>query len=747
MTTRFPLHALLAALAATALAIVLFSSTGHDDSHITFWSAWSLAELGEIVNHSGQRVEQSSSLLHTLVLAALYRVTGAPLAWIAYVASIMCAVLSIVRLPALARACGWELWKGATLVIATSPGFAYWQLGMLEGSLFTLASIEFLIRIARANDRERAFGALDWIGLLVWTGALAAVRPEAGIVALCVTGAMLVLAFVGKRDRSTTLRAFGAVALAGAWLALLIAFRQSYFGESFPQPVAAKLGGGGSLDFEKFGIGLGYLVERFSTLGGGLLLVGLIGGVVCGAHDLRTGTRRALPPLLFALAYACFIIAVGGDWMFGWRFVSHVEVLFVFLLFYALQSSGLGAILIGHTRRVALGALALVHVAAMVGMAGGVSTGMPIWTAWQGDPAVIAFSDGTSTWPERANQVHERDVVFVDDLKATIRRLLTVQDRVTLLSKQGGYVMFEVAREFYGSIEFYDRLGLVSTHFADIAREYDIPSGQMGYAWKVDDILRLGETRDDAILHPDVIFDVEQSASKALRAGGYTIVFQQFGATTNEYLTPKTVQYERTAKAGVARLSRDDDEGDDEGDDVRDELTREAPDGNRFWSSETSMIQMVAVRNDLAEKAGLVGVAQSNAVLDVPQVATRHSVVWPEARKPFLRYLFGERPDSIPPPPTSLPLAVRYRGSAVATTDGAQRVLLDPQGTANARIAIAVVAVGQRVLTPDADWVREDAAVRLLGRAAVQEGDTLQLFGLTVGEDTVHVSSRTRPVR
>ena len=37
------------------LGLVLYGSTGHDDSHLTYWSAHALARFGEIVNYNGER--------------------------------------------------------------------------------------------------------------------------------------------------------------------------------------------------------------------------------------------------------------------------------------------------------------------------------------------------------------------------------------------------------------------------------------------------------------------------------------------------------------------------------------------------------------------------------------------------------------------------------------------------------------------------------------------------------------------
>lgn len=55
---------------------VLFSSSGRDDAHITYWAAYAISHFGKIVNYSGEFVEQSSSLLQVLFLATINRLTG-----------------------------------------------------------------------------------------------------------------------------------------------------------------------------------------------------------------------------------------------------------------------------------------------------------------------------------------------------------------------------------------------------------------------------------------------------------------------------------------------------------------------------------------------------------------------------------------------------------------------------------------------------------------------------------------------
>ena len=69
--------------------ILLLPSTGRDDTHITYWAAHSLANFGEIVNYSGDRVEQSSSLLLVVALAVLGWIIPLPLTELGWLFSVL----------------------------------------------------------------------------------------------------------------------------------------------------------------------------------------------------------------------------------------------------------------------------------------------------------------------------------------------------------------------------------------------------------------------------------------------------------------------------------------------------------------------------------------------------------------------------------------------------------------------------------------------------------------------------------
>ena len=77
LRARAPTAAAIAVL--LLLGFALFGSAGHDDSHITYWAALALQRFGQLVNYNGDRVEQSSSLAHVVLLALLGLTTRLPM--------------------------------------------------------------------------------------------------------------------------------------------------------------------------------------------------------------------------------------------------------------------------------------------------------------------------------------------------------------------------------------------------------------------------------------------------------------------------------------------------------------------------------------------------------------------------------------------------------------------------------------------------------------------------------------------
>jgi hypothetical protein len=721
---------LAAAVGGSALAVLLYSSSGQDDAHITLWSAWSLAEKGAILNHSGERVEQSSSLLHTLVLAAAYRTTGVHLAWLAWGLGIAAAVATVLRLARLARELGFELGPLGAAVCATMPAFAYWQLGLLESSLFSWCAVEFLLHLARIVRGARGRGA--WLALALWTAAFAAVRPEAPLLACAVPALLVGLAFA-RCPASNARRALaGALFLALAATAGLVLLRLALFGRAFPNPVAAKFDAGGDLA-AALGRGLDYLLDRLRSPSGALLPLALVGALLALARDARSGDLHRVGPALLVLLYLGFAVAVGGDWMFGWRFVAHVEPLFGLFLV------GLLARATSRPRRVLLGIALAANVAGMVLLGARVGTGRPLWSAWQIDPAVRAFAGEGSAWPERANQVHSRDLVAADDLGRVLDALLAVEERLTVLSQQAGLVLFYVARERPGRLEFVDRMGLASAHFERVRRELGLPTGPMGIQWSAEEWVELAREREEPAFHPDVVFDLDPDFARLLSARGYVVVYEQVGITSGTWASAEEA---RLAAAGEPqapwRALTDDELGRDTADDDANAATAvELP----FWRSQTRMFEFVAVREELARAAGLADVDLALELLGEGVHASRQTLVWNLAQLPHLRFFRGEAPE-LSAAQDPLRGVVAFSGTGTAEVDGRQA--WRPVGAVDGEL---LRVTGASVESPGAEpralaFGRElavqgqdtaEVELRLRPEALVRRGDRVRIRGWTLG--------------
>src|SRR6185312_6928148 len=88
--------AALPALLLILCGLVAMSSTGRDDTHITYWAAHALRETGRIVNYNGDPVEQSSTLLFTLLLAGVNLVTGIDFPLLGGLLGLLFGVLAVI---------------------------------------------------------------------------------------------------------------------------------------------------------------------------------------------------------------------------------------------------------------------------------------------------------------------------------------------------------------------------------------------------------------------------------------------------------------------------------------------------------------------------------------------------------------------------------------------------------------------------------------------------------------------------
>lgn len=423
------------------LAWALVGSTLVDDAHLTFGAARALAEQGQVLNHAGAAVEQSSSLLHVVVLAGLHRLTGLPLPVLAWGVGVVAAGALAVLAAGLAErhrpGTGWL----AGALVGSSAGVVVWAAGGLETTLAALALLGVVGTWVRWFA-ARTVGAAGWVGAATLAWCL--VRPEAPAVLLAMALGLAAVALVaGRREL-----------LVGLWLPVLAAVlaslavvgvRLAWFGAALPQPVATKAGG---LHVER---GLRYLLARLGD--DPLLVVLLVVGVVAVLVTLaRRRDDLAVVPAVAGLAVVAFAVAAGGDWMPGPRLlVPAVAPLVV------VAATWLGR------RRAVVGLLLAVQAVGLVLMVQHTSVGSPAWERG----AVLAVADTFDTeasWPVRASRIGLRDLPAVAELQATVDTLAPqVPGTVLVASHQAGLLADRALR----GGTFVDLAVLSEDRFAD----------------------------------------------------------------------------------------------------------------------------------------------------------------------------------------------------------------------------------------------------------------------------------------
>ena len=144
------------------LSVALFPSAGRDDAYITYWAAHTLREFGEIANINGAHIEQSTSLLHVLVLGVLSFVTRLSVPAIGPPLSVVFGVVTVIYAYEFARLyVGRWYAVGAAMIVATAAPFVYWATGGLEGTMTALAATALLYHLTRYIERPRSRETAD----------------------------------------------------------------------------------------------------------------------------------------------------------------------------------------------------------------------------------------------------------------------------------------------------------------------------------------------------------------------------------------------------------------------------------------------------------------------------------------------------------------------------------------------------------------------------------------------------------
>lgn len=316
-----PTVALVALFATAAVAITWMAVYQVDDAYIVYRYARHLAEGEGYVFNPGERVEGSTTLLWTTLLAP-FAALGLPLPRVAPLLTSACglAVLWVVmrrhaELHGRVAPATIDLLP-ASLLLAT-PGFLYWSAGALETMPYTLLLTLALRDHARERqDTARPSRSALWLSLAVLT------RPETPLVV-----AALALDRLGFAPlRSGWFTRLGSVM---RWLAPTVAtflfmllLRRWYFDDWLPNTWYAK--SGAPLD-ERTLLAWRYVgrwAAQLLPLFGATARLHVWLGLACVAALLVAGLRRTTlrGEALVASALLLAILFEGADWMPLFRF-------------------------------------------------------------------------------------------------------------------------------------------------------------------------------------------------------------------------------------------------------------------------------------------------------------------------------------------------------------------------------------------------------------------------------------------
>jgi hypothetical protein len=520
---RFENFDLLAtAVLCLALAICLWGQGGQDDKYITYWPARTLAEHGEIANYNGLRLEQSSSLSLVLLLAAAYKVTPFSMPVVGYLMSLAGAALTGLVAVRLARRMGLRSRSGVVAAVLTAPSFGYWATSGMETPWLPLAALWFIDALtAPEASRGRAPG----LGLALAALLFAGMRPEAPLLlgGLCI-GFVALAALAGRPLFAAALRAGIGLAAIGA----VFAFRKLYFDAWWPHPAVVKTGGFDPLE------GAAYLWDSALNAGAFPVLLFLAGaGLVAARLVQRRDDGVAALVTALGIGQLAFVVASGGDWMSGGRFLAPAVPALVLIGFVALEALAPAArartlLAAAYCASNLLFGVQLLHR--------GITDGQPLW-AMRGVIERVEARIGPSPIAsvELMNRIHRRDAVVIDELleiaDAIVARVPS--RRIHAMTGQAGMIAYHLVARHPGRFNVLDLWSLTDRQLMDCFPPGSVETSKWGTligTWRP--LAEHAEiTARCGLPLPDLFFnaDVEPHMPKQFAELGYEILYHQVG--------------------------------------------------------------------------------------------------------------------------------------------------------------------------------------------------------------------------
>ena len=465
------LIAILSLILAFLHGVLLYSgSTGTDDIYITYWSAQALSDGGHIINYNGDALEQSSSLLHVIILATLYHLSGIPLAVLGIYLSAFMGGMTLLIAWHLASALQLKYSWFVIFFCAVFPYFIYWSVAGLETTLVALLVTLLVYTTIKIFTQKTTPLLFSFAILLILAYLLA--RPEAIFVIslffLEIAGYLLIYnRFSQKHEVTyTTQHYIKLTQLFGISLILFIIlslWRYQTFGQIFPQPVYAK---SANSPLSNLLAGIEYLFEQYWIPSLAILTGLTIWGIIqILRHRVQETREQALfIILLFCLAQMAFIVTKGNDWMPGGRFFVPVLPLLVIVGLYIVNQLPLK---ITPTILVLLSLTALIDNAKFNKYQSR-GTFLPLTKALS-EPVLTNFESAQQQfhWSEKVSREHLVFIPPIIMLDKIITHLLKIKSSLTIVSGEMGMIPFYIAQKHFGKIKFVDLYGLTTNHLTN----------------------------------------------------------------------------------------------------------------------------------------------------------------------------------------------------------------------------------------------------------------------------------------
>lgn len=495
------------------IGILLFPSSGRDDVHITYGAAHALSGYGEFLNYNGDRIEQSSSLLHTVLLALLAKFSGLALPTIGAVFSISCSIVSIWLIGRLAITLKVNQ-LSAQIIFATATPFVYWGFSGLDAVLASACFLLFIITYYNSASQQTFATSAQLVVAII---ACLTVRPEAMFVLLVFyLGILTSKGTKGKDLKFDLISILVVMALA----TLLTYWRLCYFGSYFPQPVEAKIGGTHVIDKALAGVSYLYNVTTQYLVFALLIYPAFI--------FIRRLVRReilddtGLPVYLFSLTYVSFVVFSGGDWMEGGRFI--VPVLPLVILSSLLLSNGY------FDKNKPLIFLMSLNIACSVYFSKTFSTSVPLFDEIN-TPRLTSEEKNKYSYFEIKNKIHYRDIVFLEGISPIIKSYIDnipEQKSFQIMSSYAGMVAFYLLNDFHGKLRFIDDYGLTTPDFTNCVISKEWKRGNEGIRFSYSEYFSQlpALANKCGFTPPEFIFNGYSNHTKnILEKNGYIIVY------------------------------------------------------------------------------------------------------------------------------------------------------------------------------------------------------------------------------